>query len=89
MTSHDLLETDFDTPVLLDLTDEEALRVQHHAVFDRDGVRCLLAALNLKPHGGVAHEGGGADGGDAQVFELSVFRATGDLRLASLFGTAR
>lgn len=83
MTPHTLLETDSDAPVVLDLRDEEALAAEHYAVHDPDGVRSLLAALNLKPHGG-----GVADTG-ADGFERSVFRATGDHRLASLFGSAR
>jgi hypothetical protein len=66
---------------LLDLTDEPALLARDRVEYDRDGVRSLLCALQLKPVGGsagVQHR--------SEVFDLAVYRATGDRRLASLFG---
>lgn len=71
-----------DTSVL-DLTDEAGLHAEHRVAYDRDGVRSLLAELNLRPVAGPAID---APRGD--VFDLAVYRATGDRRLASLFGTA-
>ncbi len=82
MTPHPPPESDSDDVVILDLTDEEGLAVQHFAEYDPEGVRSLLAALNLKPRGEHPPV-------DTDVFDLSVFRATGDRHLASLFGTAR
>ena len=68
---------------LLDLTDETALLVEHRATYDPDGVRALLAELNLRPTAGPA-----LDAPRGEVFDLAVYRATGDRRLAGLFGTA-
>lgn len=68
---------------LLDLTDEAGLLARDRATYDPDGVRALLAELNLKPVSGPA-----LDAPCGQVFDLAVYRATGDRRLASLFGTA-
>lgn len=75
---------------VLDLTDEAALlaadraRVSDRvAVEDPDGVRALLSALNLKPVTGPM-----LDAPKGDVFDLAVYRATGDRRLACLFGTA-
>lgn len=82
MTPNPFFETGSDGAVILDLTDEEGLAVQHYAEYDRNGVRSLLAALNLRAHGGEPPV-------EADVFDISVFRATGDRHLASLFGTAR
>ncbi len=77
MASHDLL----------DLTDEPGLLAQDRVEYDPRGVRQLLSALQLKPVGGSPRKV--SDGPDAgAVFDLAVFRATGDRRLATLFGTA-
>jgi hypothetical protein len=77
MASHDVL----------DLTDEPRLLAEDRAEYDPRGVRQLLSALQLKPVGGSSRNGsGGTD--TAAVFDLAVFRATGDRRLATLFGTA-
>jgi len=77
MASHDLL----------DLTDEPGLLAQDRVEYDPRGVRQLLSALQLKPVGGSSRNV--SDGSDAgTVFDLAVFRATGDRRLATLFGTA-
>ncbi|MEZ5165861.1 MAG: hypothetical protein R2695_04970 [Acidimicrobiales bacterium] len=68
---------------ILDLTDEAALLSADRVELDPRGVRALLSALQLKPVGGPALD---APRGD--VFDLAVYRATGDRRLAALFGTA-
>ena len=67
---------------ILALTDEEGLLFEDFAQFDPQRVRTLLAALNLQISG---HGEVRAD----EVFELAVYRATGDRHLATLFGTAR
>ena len=67
---------------VLDLTDEHRLLAADHLERHPDGVRSLLAALNLKPAGRpVEHPG--------QVVDLAIYRATGDRRLATLFGSCR
>lgn len=71
------------TPTVLDLTDEVGLHAWHRVAYDRDGVRSLLAELNLRPVAGPA-----LDAARGEVFDLAVYRATGDRRLASLFGAA-
>lgn len=68
---------------VLDLTDETALLAKDRAEYDLRGVRALLAALNLKPVSGPM-----VDAVPGAVFDLAVYRATGDRRLATLFGTA-
>lgn len=67
---------------ILDLTDEQGLLAADYAEYHPEGVRALLAALNLKPVGRV-------DLTEAEIFDLAVYRATGDRRLATLFGSAR
>ena len=72
---------------VLDLTDEVALLAGGRQVsrigYDVTGARTLLSALRLKPVSGP-----GVDGPKGDVFDLAVYRATGDRRLATLFGTA-
>jgi len=68
---------------VLDLRDESRLLANDRVEYDLRGVRELLSALQLKPVGGAVV---GTARGD--VFDLAVFRATGDRRLAALFGTA-
>lgn len=77
MASHDPLEN------VLDLTDEAALLPEDRARLDPSGVRALLSALNLKPVSGPM-----VDAPKGNVFDLAVYRATGDRRLATIFGTA-
>jgi hypothetical protein len=72
---------------VLDLTDEAALFTtvvgDEMVTDDPSGVRALLSALQLKPVSGPMV---GVSKGD--VFDLAVYRATGDRRLSTLFGTA-
>jgi hypothetical protein len=72
---------------ILDLTDEAALfgddRVVFRGRYDATGARALLSALQLKPVSGPM-----VDAPKGDVFDLAVYRATGDRRLATLFGTA-
>lgn len=72
---------------ILDLTDEAALLATScdtgRAGYDPTGARALLSALQLKPVSGPM-----VDLPRGDVFDLAVYRATGDRRLATLFGTA-
>ena len=72
---------------ILDLTDETALLAAScdtgRSGYDPTGVRALLSALQLKPVSGPM-----VDLPRGDVFDLAVYRATGDRRLATLFGTA-
>ena len=72
---------------ILDLTDEAALFADDRDVSrscdDSTGARALLSALQLKPVSGPM-----VDAPKGEVFDLAVYRATGDRRLATLFGTA-
>lgn len=68
---------------IIDLTDEAAILTEERVVHDPRGVRALLSALNLKPVSGPM-----VDAPKGNVFDLAVYRATGDRRLATLFGTA-
>ncbi|MEQ8841199.1 MAG: hypothetical protein RIB98_09460 [Acidimicrobiales bacterium] len=85
---------------VLDLTDELALldgmaaaaataRSDQDEAYRRDGgldlrgVRDLLSALQLKPVSGPM-----VDTPKGDVFDLAVYRATGDRHLATIFGTA-
>lgn len=73
---------------VLDLTDESALLEsdRSHGLrvgYDVSGVRALLSALQLKPVSGPM-----VDTPKGDVFDLAVYRATGDRRLATIFGTA-
>lgn len=81
MASHDTAET------IRDLTEEAALLVEsvdgERACGDPSGVRALLSALNLQTVSGPV-----VDGPKGNVLDLAVYRATGDRRLATLFGTA-
>ena len=77
MASHDILDLTDETALLVD--DREKSRIG----YDTSGVRALLSALQLKPVSGPM-----VDAPKGNVFDLAVFRATGDRRLATLFGTA-
>jgi len=72
---------------VLDLTDETALFTSSHdedrVDHDPTGVRALLSALQLKPVSGPM-----VDTVKSDVFDFAVYQATGDRRLATLFGTA-
>lgn len=72
---------------ILDLTDEATLLAascdEGPIGYDPTGVRALLSALQLKPVSGPM-----VDLPRGDVFDLAVYRATGDRRLATLFGTA-
>ncbi|MEZ5245331.1 MAG: hypothetical protein R2707_09570 [Acidimicrobiales bacterium] len=72
---------------ILDLTDEAALLAgagdEIRIGYDPTGARALLSALQLKPVSGPM-----VDAPRGDVFDLAVYRATGDRRLATLFGTA-
>ena len=72
---------------ILDLTDEAALiagvRDEQRVGYDSTGVRALLSALQLKPVSGPM-----VDAPKGNVLDLAVYRATGDRRLATIFGTA-
>lgn len=72
---------------ILDLTDEASLLAtagdERRIGYDPSGVRALLSALQLKPVSGPM-----VDLPRGDVFDLAVYRATGDRRLATLFGTA-
>jgi len=72
---------------VLDLTDETALTStssdSERVGYDATGVRMLLSALQLKPVSGPM-----VDAPKGNVLDIAVYRATGDRRLATLFGTA-
>ena len=71
-----------DQPVIdLDLTDEGALLAEDFAEGDPQGSRSLLAALNLT-------NPAAPTGATAEVMDMAIYRATGDRRLALLFGRA-
>lgn len=65
----------------LDLTDEEGLLAEDFAERNPQGTRALLAALNLRIPGAPQEP-------RADVFDMAVFRATGDRHLATIFGRA-
>jgi hypothetical protein len=77
MASHDILDLTDETALLAD--QGERSRSGH----DAGGVRALLSALRLKPVSGPM-----VDAPRGSVFDIAVFRATGDRRLATIFGTA-
>ena len=66
---------------VVDLTNESALLAEDRAASDPEGVRALLWALNLQPSSASVRR-------EADVFDLAVFRATGDRHLAGIFGAA-
>ena len=72
------------TVVDLDLRDEETLLAGDRAEYDVEGVRALLAAINLQPSWGAA----AAQERDAEIMDLAIFRATGSRSLARIFGSA-
>lgn len=65
----------------LDLTDEDGLLAEDFAERNPQGTRALLAALNLRIPGAPTEA-------KADVFDMAVFRATGDRHLATIFGKA-
>jgi hypothetical protein len=67
----------------LDLTNETALLALDRVENDTSAVRALLCALQLKPVSGPM-----VDATKGNVLDLAVYRATGDRRLATIFGTA-
>ncbi len=69
----------------LDLTDEHGMLCEDYAEYNPAGVRSLLAALNLRSSGPSPVEPRDTEG---QVFDFGIYQATGNRRLACLFGTA-
>jgi len=63
----------------LDLTDESGLLVENWVDRNPNGVRSLLAALNLTNLDQPEPDR------DAPVFDLAIYRATGNAHLAELF----
>ncbi len=86
MAEHLLLAAvGIDTDVAdLDLRDEDEFLAADRAEYDVDGVRALLAAINLQPVGAQSSEQR-----DGEVMDLAVFRATGSRSLARIFGPTR
>lgn len=82
MASHDFLDLTDET-ALLSVRSEERRRDDLRVGYDATGVRALLSALQLKPVGGPM-----VDAPKGDVLDLAVYRATGDRRLATIFGTA-
>lgn len=83
MTQHTALAatgTDTET-VHLDLRDEDRFLAADRAEYDIDGVRALLAAINLQP------VGPSSPTREAEVMDLAIFRATGSHSLARIFGS--
>ena len=70
------------SPVDVDLTDESGLLAENHGEYDIDGVRNLLAALNLQSPGASRGKPVGV------VIDMSVYRATGNAHLATIFSAA-
>ena len=68
----------------LDLRDEDSFLASDRAEYDVDGIRALLAAINLQPVGRPTTEPR-----DTDLMDLAVFRATGSHRLAQIFGSYR
>jgi hypothetical protein len=69
------------TTVDLDLTDEISLLAEDSADNDPQASRARLAALNLR-------NPAQAIDADPVVFDVAIYKATGDRHLASLFGRA-
>lgn len=80
-----LTAADLDRLVDLDLRDETTLLAAEKAEYDIDGVRALLAAINLQPVGAAED----SEDHEADVMDLAVFRATGSLSLARIFAPTR
>ncbi len=68
-------------PVELDLTDEHGLLAEDHAEYNADGVRNLLAALNLRAPGAPTDR-------EAVVIDMAIYAATGNAHLATIFSAA-
>lgn len=72
----------------LDLTDEERLLAEDYVEYHPEGVRNLLAALNLRaPHTGFDDRD---DQGDDEgvVIDMAIYKATGNAHLATIFSAA-
>ncbi len=83
MTSHDVLDLTDEAALLADGGVAGTARDDLRVGYDETGVRALLSALQLKPVSGPM-----VDVTKGDVFDLAVYRATGDRRLATIFGTA-
>jgi|AACY02.14.fsa_nt_gi hypothetical protein len=83
MTSHDVLDLTDEAALLASGSDGGAVRDDQRVDYDVTGVRAMLSALQLKPVSGPM-----VDVTKGDVFDLAVYRATGDRRLATIFGTA-
>lgn len=82
----ELAATGTDRSVLdVDLRDEQRLLAVERAEYDIEGVRALLAAVNLRPVGAAT----AANPDAAEVMDLAIFRATGSRELARLFPPLR
>ena len=68
------------TRIDIDLTDEQGLLAEDLAERDPQESRARLAALNLQPAGAAASDA------RTERFGFAVYKATGDRRIASLFG---
>jgi hypothetical protein len=68
-------------PVELDLTDEHGLLTEDYAEYNADGVRNLLAALNLRVPGAPTER-------EAVVIDMAIYAATGNAHLATIFSAA-
>lgn len=88
MVRHLTAATPFSRPVAtatvvdLDLTDEDAVLVEDYARYHAEGVRNLLAALNLKSPSAPRRSREGV------VIDMAVYQATGSAHLATLFSAA-
>lgn len=83
MPSTDVLDLTDEAALLADGDDGGSVRDDLRVGYDRTGVRALLSALQLKPVSGPM-----VDEPKGDTFDLAVYRATGDRRLATIFGTA-
>ena len=83
MTQHLALAADGSATeiVELDLRDEDQLLAADRAEYDIDGVRALLAAINLQPVSAPS------ESRDVEVMDLAIYRATGSRSLARIFGS--
>ena len=66
----------------LDLTDEDGLLTEDYVEYHSDGVRNLLAALNLRSPSAPAAPREGV------VIDMAIYKATGSAHLATLFSAA-
>lgn len=66
----------------LDLTDEDGLLTEDFAQYHPEGVRNLLAALNLRSPSATVQPREGV------VIDMAIYKATGSAHLATLFSAA-